>query len=82
MKVTITNLRRNLFQLVEKTLTGEQLEFTHKGILFRVVPEIPARKLDRLTAETVVSSDSDLAVASRELLDEMEAEWEKDWSEL
>ncbi len=47
-----------------------------------MVPETPARRLDRLTAETVVADDSDLAGASRELLDEIESEWERDWSEL
>ncbi len=82
MRVTITSFRRNLFQLVEQTLSGEQVEFTHKGVLFRVVPETPARKLVRLTAESVVADDSDLAGASRELLDEIKAEWERDWSEL
>ena len=82
MRVTITGFRQNLFRLVEKALTGESLEFTHKGVMFRVVPEPRASKLDRLIAQTVVAADTDLAEASRQLLAEMEADWEKDWSAL
>jgi hypothetical protein len=82
MKVTITQFRQDLFKLVNKALDGEPLEFVHKGIVFRVVPEKKVSKLSRLTTETIVAPETDWEQVSKELLAEMEAEWEKDWAEL
>jgi antitoxin (DNA-binding transcriptional repressor) of toxin-antitoxin stability system len=40
MKVTITEFRRNLFQIVERVIEGETVEFVHHGATVRlVVPE-------------------------------------------
>jgi prevent-host-death family protein len=82
MRVAITKFRQDLFQFVERALKGEPLEFTHRGVVFKVVPEIKPSRLARLTGQTVVAQGTDLEQASRELLREMESEWEKDWSEL
>jgi antitoxin (DNA-binding transcriptional repressor) of toxin-antitoxin stability system len=82
MRVAITKFRQELFQLVERALKGEPLEFTHKGFVFKVVPDIKPSRLAALTGQTVVAQRTDLEQASRELLREMESEWEKDWSEL
>lgn len=82
MRVTITRFRQDLFKLVDSTLEGETLEFTHKGVVFKVIPETKPSKLARLTGQPVVAPDTDLELANRELLKEMESEWEKDWSEL
>jgi antitoxin (DNA-binding transcriptional repressor) of toxin-antitoxin stability system len=80
MPVTITDFRRRLFQLADQALQGEPVEFTHKGVIFKVIPETPVSKLSRLTRETVVVPGASLDTT--ELLKEMEAEWEKDWSEI
>lgn len=80
MPVTITDFRRRLFQLADRALAGEPVEFIHKGVVFKVVPRQPVSKLSRLTRETVVAPGADLDTS--ELLREMEAEWAKDWSEL
>jgi antitoxin (DNA-binding transcriptional repressor) of toxin-antitoxin stability system len=82
MRVTITKLRQDLFRLVERALAGEPLEFVHKGVRFRVVPDSKPAKLASLTRQTVVAPQSELEKAARELFWEMEAEWDKDWSEL
>ena len=39
-------------------------------------------KLSRIRPLQVVDPNTDLDAASRELLAEMETEWEKDWSEI
>jgi antitoxin (DNA-binding transcriptional repressor) of toxin-antitoxin stability system len=78
--VNITKFRQNLFQLVDQALKGESVEFIHKGVVFKVVPETSISKLSRLTRETVVAPEASLDTT--ELLKEMEAEWEKDWSEI
>jgi antitoxin (DNA-binding transcriptional repressor) of toxin-antitoxin stability system len=80
MAVSITKFRQNLFQLVDQALKGEAVEFIHKGVVFKVVPETSVFKLSRLTRETVVAPEASLDTS--ELLKEMEAEWEKDWSEI
>lgn len=82
MKVTITQFRQELFSLVNLALDGEPLEFVHKGVVFRVLPEVKASKLSRLTGQKVVAPDTNLKRVSRELLKQMESEWEEDWSEL
>jgi len=82
MKVTITNLRQDLFKLADKALDGEPLAFVYKGVVFKVVPENKLSKLSKLTGEPVVRAQTNLENASRELLQEMQSEWEKDWAEL
>jgi antitoxin (DNA-binding transcriptional repressor) of toxin-antitoxin stability system len=88
VKVTITKLRQDLFRLIDSAREGEPLEFDYKGTVFRIVPEAKPSKLAKLTRQTVVAPASravgvgSLDEASRALLSEMQAEWEKDWSEL
>ncbi len=41
----VLEFRRDLFKLVNQALEGEPLEFVHKGIVFRVVPEKKISKL-------------------------------------
>jgi antitoxin (DNA-binding transcriptional repressor) of toxin-antitoxin stability system len=81
MTVTITELRRNLFQLVDRALEGESLQFTYKGRRIQIVPERTPSKLSKLTGQPVVAR-GELRRASRALFREMESEWEKDWAEL
>jgi antitoxin (DNA-binding transcriptional repressor) of toxin-antitoxin stability system len=80
MAVNITEFRRNLFRLADQALEGKPIEFIHKGVVFKVVPETPVLKLSKLTRETVVAPG--VSLDTSELLKEMEAEWEKDWSEI
>jgi len=82
VRVTITNFRQHLFKLADRALEGEPVEFTHKGVVFRMVPEIKPSRLARLTRQTVVAAHPDFEQASQDLLKEMESEWERDWSEL
>jgi len=77
MQVNISKFRLNLFQLADRALQGEAVEFVHKGVVFKVIPATQTSKLARLTRETVVGPEAEAG-----LLKEMEAEWEKDWSEL
>src|ERR1017187_7308121 len=47
-KVTSTEFRKNLFQIVERVLQGELVEVAHKGRLIRLVPVNKPSKLSRL----------------------------------
>lgn len=49
MHVTATELRRNIYQLLDEVLeTGTPLEVTRKGRVLRVVPLEAAPRLERL----------------------------------
>ncbi len=63
-------------------MAGELVEFTHRGVVFRLLPESRPSKLDGLVGQPVVAPGTDLAGDSRALLEEMRAEWERDWAEL
>ncbi len=86
MKVTITEFRKDLFNLVEKVLAGESVEFVHRGTTVRlVVPENRYSKLDRLTPLQVTNphmTEKEHRAAERKLRAEMLAEMEKDWNEI
>ena len=82
--VTITKFRQNLFQLADRALEGQTVEFTHKGVTFKVVPTTPVAKLSRLTRRRVIADgvDPDTISDTSELLKETESLWEKKWADL
>lgn len=86
MRVTITELRRNLFKLVDKVLAGDTVEFVYRNSRIQlIVPENPVSKLDRLTPRQVVNSkltEKEHQAAERKLREDIQAELEKDWAEI
>jgi hypothetical protein len=78
--VNITKFRLNLFQFADRALQGEPIEFIHKGVVFKVIPATQASKLSKLIPETVVAPGANLDTTA--LMREMEAEWQKDWSQI
>lgn len=81
MEVSISQFRRELFSLVEAALNGEPLSFVHKGIHFRVIPEVNVNRLSRLTPLQVVHPHCSDTQAN-ELQQEIEKAWQEDWSTL
>jgi hypothetical protein len=79
---SITQFRKELFQLADRALGGEPVAFTHRGVVFQVMPESKKSKLDKLVGQPVLAVGVDLEQASRELSAEMEAAWLEDWSAL
>jgi antitoxin (DNA-binding transcriptional repressor) of toxin-antitoxin stability system len=85
MKVSISNFRKNLFQLVDRALNGEVIEVEYKGNTVRLVRQEKGSKLDKLIPAEISNpqfSAENHENASRELFAEMQREWETDWSEL
>jgi prevent-host-death family protein len=81
VKVTTTEFRRNLFQLVDRALQGDLIEVTHKGALIRLVPSEKPSKMSRLVPrDTICGTLDDLARGQQELDDEMRTSWEKKWA--
>jgi hypothetical protein len=83
MEVPISQFRRELFALVEAALKGEPLTFVHKGIHFKVIPEIQTDRLSRLTPLQVINpKHSDAGLRTNGLEEEMEKSSQEDWSTL
>jgi prevent-host-death family protein len=80
MEVSITQFRRQMFDLVKQAMDGAEVWVVHKGRRFRIVPEgKPVNKLDRITPMKIALVDLDKAPS---MLPEMQLEWEKDWKTL
>ena len=80
MKVTSTEFRKNLFQIVERALRGEFVEVAHKGRLIRLVPGDKPNKMSRLIQrDTIQGTPEDLDHGQRQLDTEMRAAWEEKW---
>jgi len=82
MQVTITQFRREIFELVGRAIEGESVSIVYKGTRLRIVPEFPAGdRLSRLTQLQVInptSTEADELVMKAE----MGKAWESDWSDL
>jgi hypothetical protein len=82
VKATITQFRKDLFQMAELAINGEVVQFTYKGVVFQVTPEKKHSKLEKLVGQPVLAEGVDLEQASRELQAAMEAEWADDWQSI
>jgi hypothetical protein len=84
MIVPISRFRKDIFSLAEAALKGTVVEFTHKGVTFRVIPEQSTDKIRNITPLEVINPayGDNLELGTVELRREMEEEWEKDWSKL
>ena len=81
MEVTITQFRRDLFDLVNDAMDGNDIWVSHKGRRFKVAPEgASASRLERITPLEITNSE--YAEPELSLQQEMEAAWEKDWADL
>jgi prevent-host-death family protein len=68
VKVTSTEFRKNLFQIVERALQGEFVEVAHKGRLVRLVPGDKPSKMSRLIQrDTIRGTLKDLDRGQRQL---------------
>jgi prevent-host-death family protein len=81
MKLSTTEFRKNLFQLVDRVLQGELVEVAHKGRVIRLVPEDKPGKLSRLVQrDTIVGTLEDLERGLQQLDDEVRNSWENKWA--
>jgi hypothetical protein len=81
MEVSITQFRREMFDLVKKAMDGSEVWVVHKGRRFKIAPDMaPLSRLSRLTPLEVINPEPQSDTSS--LLEEMAKAWEKDWSSL
>lgn len=82
MEVSITQFRRDIFDLVNQALNGTELWVIHKGRRFKVAPETtPGRRLSRITPLEFINPNSP-ELDRPSLQEEMVHAWERDWSTL
>ncbi len=82
MEVSITQFRREIFDLVNQALDGSEVWVKHKGRRFRIAPDTqPGSRLSRITPLEIVNPDVP-ELESRLLQEEMVRAWESDWSTL
>lgn len=80
MKVTATEFRSNLFQLVDRALRGELVELSHKGRLIRLVPEDPPSKLSRLVKKPILKgAPEEVDEVQKKLSKQLQTGWERKW---
>ena len=82
MKVSTTEFRRNLFQLMDRAMLGELVEVVHKGVVVRLAPAEKPSKLSRLVPcpDLINGTLEDLERAQKELDDVMRTSWENKWA--
>ena len=81
MEVTITQFRKQIFELANQALDGQEVWVTHKGKRFKLAPEeMAGSRLSRITPLDLINED--YVEPELSLLQEMELEWEKDWADL
>ena len=84
MEVSITQFRREMFDLVNRALDGTEVWVRHKGKRFRIAPEgHSTSRLARIKPMEILNPDApDLndPQLKAELKSEMERSWESDWS--
>ena len=81
VKITSTDFRKNLFQIVERALRGEFVEVVHKGRLVRLVPGEKPSKMSRLIRrDTIHGTPEDLDRGQGQLDTEIQMLWEEKWA--
>jgi prevent-host-death family protein len=81
VKVTSTEFRKNLFQIVERVLQGEFVEVAHKGRIVRLVPgDRPVKMARLIERDTIRGTPEDLEKGQQELDTEVRTAWEEKWA--
>ena len=83
MVATATELRKNLFALLELVVRGEIVEVRYKGSSIRIAKGSGGSKLARAKRQKTLLCDPGAIVSSdRKVLAKMASAWRKDWSRI
>jgi antitoxin (DNA-binding transcriptional repressor) of toxin-antitoxin stability system len=79
MGLTATDLRKNLFHVLDRALKGEPVEVVYKGSKLRLTPMPGGSKLSRAVRRHALLVPPDSIVESdAELIAELEKKWKRD----
>jgi antitoxin (DNA-binding transcriptional repressor) of toxin-antitoxin stability system len=73
MTVTASQLRQDIYRLLDQVLeSGEPLEIVRKGRRLRLIPDSPARRLDRIVgnSEAIIGDPDEL----------VSIDWSREWT--
>ncbi len=77
-ELTATNLRKHLFEALDKAIQGEAVEITYKGSKLRLAATQNTSKLARAVRRPTLLVDFESIVGSDpELIEEMEQRWRR-----
>ena len=80
MKVSTTEFRKNLFQLVDRAIQGELIEIACKNRTIRLVVDETPTKLSRLVKRDVLNcTPEELDQALLDMKKETSALWDDKW---
>ena len=80
MKITATEFRKNVFQLLESAINGEAVDVSHKGRTIHLFPEDQPSKLSRLSKRNIlVGTAEDVDRALENLNEQNQKDWELKW---
>jgi hypothetical protein len=83
MKLNATEFRKNLFTVLERVREGEVADIEYKGSAIQVKAARSFSKLARAKRRHALLCDpGDIVQSDKDLLADLEAEWEKDWQNL
>jgi hypothetical protein len=81
MEVSITQFRREMFDLMDQAMNGIEVWVVYNGQRFKIVPEkSPGSRLSRITPLEVLNPES--PGIGKSLHEEMVRAWQDDWSTL
>ena len=82
MEISITQFRREIFELVNRSINGEHITIVYKGSRLQIAPENPAgSRLSRVTPLQVINPQFG-ELDEKAMKAGMEQAWERDWSTL
>jgi hypothetical protein len=78
--MTATELRKQLFATLDSAASGNPAEFEYKGKRMRIVADMGTSKLARLRPQSyTIDSEREMELATQELKDRMQSEWQEKW---
>jgi hypothetical protein len=80
MSTTATQLRKQLFTMLDAAADGTPIEFTYKGKQMQIIAETGTSKLARLQPQAYTAvSEEEMELAASDFKDQLQADWLAKW---
>jgi antitoxin (DNA-binding transcriptional repressor) of toxin-antitoxin stability system len=83
MQLTATDLRKDLFRVLDRAMQGEAVEIVYKGSKLRLTPQTGESRLARaVRRHALLVPPQSIIESDAELMGELEKKWNQDDKEL
>ncbi|MCU1329074.1 MAG: hypothetical protein JWN34_4444 [Bryobacterales bacterium] len=82
MGVTATQLRKDLFQTLDRAAQGETVEIDYKGATILLKPASTSKLARAVRRPTILVNPDELVGSDGALQDELEGKWDREASQL